>query len=103
MTDRGDGGLGSGPYLSAQDSRELREEAAASLERRKNKGLHEKYHVERTDGKLIEWCFVLEIKDPLARLAMSVYAGQCLRVKKWQLASDLYDILARYEREHPDA
>lgn len=37
-------------------------------------GLIDKYRVERTDGKPVNWCFVLEDKDPLAIPALRAYA-----------------------------
>jgi len=40
----------------------------------KDMGLIEKYRVERTDGKPVRWCFVLEDTDPLAVPALQAYA-----------------------------
>lgn len=38
------------------------------------RGLYEKYRVTRTDGRPIDWCFVLEpYRDPAARAALRAY------------------------------
>lgn len=41
----------------------------------KSRGLYHKYKVERTDGKLVGICLVLELKDPNAWQAMRQYAA----------------------------
>lgn len=69
-----------------------------------DKGLYGKYEVRRRDGKPMNWCFVLEIHDPIARVALSFYAAECVRVGKLKLARDLYELLDAYEKgEEPDA
>lgn len=65
-----------------------------------DRGLYGKYEVKRRDGKPVNWCFVLEIHDPLARIALAVYAGLAVHKGKLKLAEDLYAILDAYEREH---
>lgn len=52
-------------------------------------GLIEKYQVERTDGKLVRWCFVLEDTDPLAVPALRAYADAAEQAGYVALASDL--------------
>lgn len=49
-------------------------------------GLIGKYHVERVDGKPVEWAFVLQDTDPLTPIALRAYAEAC--------AAD-YPLLAR--------
>lgn len=59
-------------------------------------GLTDKYRVERVDGRPIEWCFVLEVQDPLARMAITHYAVLARGAGKEQLAQDLFNILHEY-------
>lgn len=63
-------------------------------------GIYEKYRVERTDGKPIEWCFVLEIGDPAARVAMIYYACMVKGGERDKLAQDLFAVLDTYCAEH---
>lgn len=55
----------------------------------KDIGLIEKYRVERTDGKIVRWCFVLEDTDPLAKPAILVYADLAEAAGYLDLAADL--------------
>lgn len=55
----------------------------------KELGLIEKYIVERVDGKLVRWCFVLEDTDPLAVPALQAYADAAEAAGYVALASDL--------------
>jgi len=59
-------------------------------------GLTDKYRVERVDGRPIEFCFVLEIQDPLARMAIAHYAVLARGANKERLAQDLCNILCEY-------
>lgn len=62
----------------------------------KEKGLFQKYHVTRTDGKPVDWCFVLELKDEYARIALETYADQC-EAEYPDLADDLRQKVFEYE------
>lgn len=55
----------------------------------KDLGLIEKYQVERTDGKPVRWCFVLEDTDPLAPAALRAYASVAEAIGYVELAYDL--------------
>lgn len=55
----------------------------------KDLGLIEKYVVERADGKLVRWCFVLEDTDPLAVPALRAYADAAEQAGYVKLATDL--------------
>jgi len=63
------------------------------------RGVYEKYRVERVDGKPIEWCFVLEIGDLLARQTLREYVRLSAIAGKGNLASDLEALLDEYEAE----
>lgn len=52
-------------------------------------GLIHKYDVRRTDGKEVEWCFVLEDKDPLAIPALEAYRDAAREAGYLSLAEDL--------------
>lgn len=52
------------------------------------KGLYEKYNVTRTDGSPIKGCFVIEFKDPHARIALNAYADS-VEMTNPELAQDL--------------
>jgi hypothetical protein len=54
-------------------------------------GLTKKYEVIRADGKPVEWCFVLEDKDPLAIPALESYARAAMQAGYERLATDLLD------------
>lgn len=53
------------------------------------RGLYPKYVVERTDGRPIEWCFVLELDDPKAGAALMAYADMCESADNLELATEL--------------
>jgi hypothetical protein len=55
----------------------------------KDRGLFQKYEVERTDGKPVQWAFVLEDKDPLVVPALGAYAASARQAGYWALAQDL--------------
>lgn len=57
----------------------------------KTQGLYAKYHVERTDGKAIGWCFVLQDTDPFAIPALLSYAEAALESGNQSLFEDLVD------------
>ena len=58
----------------------------------KDRGLYEKYHVERTDGKPIEYgCIVLEFDDPNTWAAIDTWATQ--------VGSQGYEALCKDVRE----
>ena len=57
-------------------------------------GLFHKYDVTRVDGRPVEWCFVLEDKDPLAPAALKAYAAAARRTGAGALAEDLEDVIA---------
>jgi hypothetical protein len=58
-----------------------------------DRGLYEKYRVERTDGKPIGRVFVLAYEtDPYALIALAAYAAAC-RKKFPYLARDLFAML----------
>ena len=57
----------------------------------KEAGLIEKYRVERTDGKPVEWAFVLQDTDPLAIPALEAYADAAEAEGYEALADDLRD------------
>lgn len=60
-----------------------------------NRGVYIKYLVERTDGKPMGPCFILEYeKDRHARTALSAYADSCAEDNP-ALAADLRTILAQ--------
>lgn len=62
----------------------------------KDLGLISKYRVERTDGKPVGWCFVLEDKDPLAWPALLTYADMAEGAGYLQLATDLRAMVASF-------
>jgi len=55
----------------------------------KEQGIIHKYNVERVDGKFINWCFVLEDKDPLAVPALWSYASAARDAGYHKLADEL--------------
>lgn len=55
----------------------------------KDRGLHQKYIVGRTDGKSVGFCLVLELKDPNAWPAMLEYARTVREEGYVTLAEDL--------------
>lgn len=58
-------------------------------------GLYRKYVVRRTDGKPVDFCFVLEPeKDPAARIALRVYAEA---TPNEQLRKDLLAVLEEFK------
>ena len=61
------------------------------MKKEKQTGLYQKYQVTRNDGKEItSGCFVLELKDPVARIAILAYAEELERLGKHkELAYDL--------------
>ncbi|HXG72808.1 MAG TPA: hypothetical protein VNJ04_19610 [Gemmatimonadaceae bacterium] len=52
-------------------------------------GLYRMYRVERTDGKPLGWCFVLQDTDPLAIPALLAYAAAARKAGNASLADDL--------------
>lgn len=50
--------------------------------------LFHKYNLSRTDGKTMGEAFVLELKDPYAKAALTAYADACEATHP-QLASDM--------------
>ena len=64
----------------------------------KNKGLYQKYRVERTDGKpMPEGCIVLEWKDPNARIGIAAFSRRVRRKGYRKLADDLDAKLSEWE------
>lgn len=57
----------------------------------KNRGLYNKYIVDRVDGKEVGRCFVLELDDPLTWLALKQWAGDLWVAGYENLANDIYD------------
>jgi len=55
----------------------------------KEKGLYEKYSVERYDGKPVAWALVLEDKDPLAIPALKAYAAAAKEAGYEKRAADI--------------
>jgi hypothetical protein len=66
----------------------LREQEETSMPN-KERGLFEKYRVERVDGKPVKWSFVLEDTDPLAIPALSAYATAARMAGYGRLSFDL--------------
>lgn len=64
----------------------------------KKLGLIKKYHVERVDGKAIQDAIVLEFKDPIARVALSVWATE-MRAKGYVKCADEVQSLLKYYSE----
>lgn len=66
---------------------------------KENKGLYQKYKVERNDGKEITTgSFVLELKDPYARTAILAYADELEKAgEKKDLIYDLRSWVSRYQ------
>jgi hypothetical protein len=64
-----------------------------------DKGLYQKYSVSRNDGKEIsQGCFVLELKDPIARKAILAYAEELgVQGKEPKLAYDLKAWVNKHE------
>jgi hypothetical protein len=52
-------------------------------------GLIRKYEVSRVDGKAVEWCFVLEYRDPLIGPALVAYAAMAYEAGYARLHRDL--------------
>lgn len=61
--------------------------------------VYHKYEVTRMDGKLVQWCFVLEPDDPWARVALMVYAKLARKGGKATLAEDIEQELSPSERK----
>jgi len=55
----------------------------------KERGLYQKYNVERTDGKPCGDCIVLEFRDPNARLGIKAFSRRVRRQGYIPLADDL--------------
>lgn len=70
--------------MTEQDVEDVRR-----LAQKRTEGLHEKYVVARTDGKCVNWCFVLEDKDPLAIPALEAYMEAAREAGYRALAEDL--------------
>jgi len=64
----------------------------------KSRGLYQKYKVERTDGKPLEDCVVLELKDPLARAALWTWVSEVEKYGYKQLARDTEAKLIDYAK-----
>lgn len=65
--------------------------------REKEKGLYEKYYVERTDGKNIDGgCIVLEWSDPIARVGIAAFSQAVRNAGYKALADDLDYELEEY-------
>ena len=62
----------------------------------RDKGLYEKYHVERADGKDVGECIVLEFDDPNARAGILTFANSVLEDGYEELYYDLIDKLNDY-------
>lgn len=60
-------------------------------------GLYRKYKVERTDGRPVGACVVLELKDPLTHAAIATWARDVAEAGNADLAADLVELL---EQEH---
>ena len=59
-------------------------------------GLYRKYVVSRADGKLVDWCFVLEPDDLLARRVLTLYAELVEADGNTGLADDLREKVREY-------
>lgn len=59
----------------------------------KTKGLYKKYNVERVDGKPVDQCFVLELKDPLTHNALLVWSAELERAGYDTLAFDIRQLV----------
>lgn len=66
----------------------------------KNKGLYQKYKVERVDGKEVNDAIVLEFKDPHAREGIRAFRDSVLIDGYQALACDLTYKLEEYERKY---
>lgn len=64
----------------------------------RERGLYAKYRVEKTNGKPVGECFVLEAHDPHAIPALRAYAESCAGEFD-ALATDLTAMADRWERE----
>lgn len=62
------------------------------------RGLYGKYRVERTDGKPVRECFVLEAHDRHAIAALHAYAESCADEYP-RLSTDLVAMVGRWEDE----
>lgn len=78
------------------DLKEYREDLEKTLTHKpggemsdKERGLFHKYNVTRTDGKPVNWAFVLEDKDPLAIPALQAYESAARQKGYIALAEDL--------------
>jgi hypothetical protein len=54
----------------------------------RSRGIYQKYRVERTDGKPLGPCVVLELKDPYARTGILAWAAMVGAAGYDQLAAD---------------
>lgn len=61
----------------------------------KERGLYEKYKVERTDGKSIGQCFVLELDDPNSWDALIIWSNTLRHDGYEELAWDVIQLVAR--------
>lgn len=62
----------------------------------KQKGFYAKYNVERTDGKPVGACMVLEFKDRRARVALNVFREEVKKEGYNALADDIKKLLQEY-------
>lgn len=65
----------------------------------KQRGLYEKYKVERVDGKPVGICLVLELKDPNARAGIKAFADAVRGSGYIELANDIEALLSNLPLE----
>ncbi len=65
----------------------------------KQRGSYRKYNVERVDGKPVKDCFVLELKDPIARKGLQAWAEALIAADYINLALDVAFLIDEYEKK----
>lgn len=69
----------------------------------KERGLYDKYHVTRLDGKPVGACIILEFKDPLARIGIAAWAKAVRDAGYVELAENVTAMLIEVIAEHNSA
>lgn len=65
----------------------------------KNRGLYGKYKIERTDGRPVGQCIVLEVDDPNTWNAITVWAATVLREGYQVLGLDALELVEEARRK----
>lgn len=66
----------------------------------KDRGLYDKYIVERTDGKTLGPCVVLELDDPNSWEALTLWSNTVRKAGYEELGLDVLQLIADYWTKH---